>query len=536
MRFGIKTKIVLITIAILFFAIGANTAVNSRIFAREYSNTLQLKVFAIGESLKFQLDKLLRLGIPVENLVGFDEQCQDIVSNYEEISYASVIDSDGEILFHNDPSQHGRMITGFAALDAVKNARNTIQVNPLNGENYYDIFIPVFETSGRHAATVRVGFPQGYINQKTRKLFIYSAWVAFISFTLAIILLVSALSTIVTKPLMGLLTIVQGIGKSGSLTTKISLHRDDELGQLASAFNQMLGELKKSQDKLEGYSKNLGKEVKKRTKELNKKVGELSEARTATINILEDVSEASEKLKDLDRMKDEFLSLVSHELKTPMTPMQAYIEMLSDEDLGSLKKEQKDALIVIARNAKRLKLLIEDVLDISRIETRRMKFSFEEIDIKQLIEETVRDRQIFADEKHITLMTNVPKLPITVTDRNRVTQILVNLLDNAIKFSPKDKTISVYANRFDKDMVIKVQDQGIGIKEEDQKRIFDKFFQVDPTTKRRYGGVGLGLAICKGIVELLGGKMGIESHVGKGSTFYFTVPIRNRPPKLPENQ
>ena len=186
MNLSVRAKIVLITVVILFFAIGANDLISSYVFTKEYSNALQSETFVIGQALRLQLDKLLRLGIAVEDLVGFEKQCQDAVNEHEEISYAMVVDADGKILFHNDPSQHGKILTDSATLEAVKSTQDVIQVYSQQGEKYYDIIIPVLGAHGEHIAAVRIGFPVKLIAQKTGRLLAYSVGVAFVSLALAL--------------------------------------------------------------------------------------------------------------------------------------------------------------------------------------------------------------------------------------------------------------------------------------------------------------------------------------------------------------
>ena len=194
MNLSVRAKIVLITVAILFFAVGANTLISSYVFATEYSHALQSETLVIAQTLRLQLDKLLRLGIAIEDLVGFEEQCQDVVSEYEEISYAMVVDPDGKILFHNDPSQRGTTLTDSATLEAVKGTESTTQVYSTREKRYYDVVIPVSDTHGEHIAAVRIGFPVELVTQKTGRLLAYSVGVACVSFVLATILLISVTS------------------------------------------------------------------------------------------------------------------------------------------------------------------------------------------------------------------------------------------------------------------------------------------------------------------------------------------------------
>ena len=197
---SIRVKVAFIIVVILFFAIGANTFVSNYVFTKEYSAALQSKTLVIGQSLKLQLDRLLELGIPVEDLVGFEKQCQEIVDKYQEISYAMVVNNEGKILFHQDPSQHGKVFTDSTALNAVNGTKEVIQVYSTQGEKFYDITIPIVDTESQHLAAVKIGFPVEIIAQKTLRLIGYSIVIAVISIVVATALLVSALYIWVTKP------------------------------------------------------------------------------------------------------------------------------------------------------------------------------------------------------------------------------------------------------------------------------------------------------------------------------------------------
>jgi methyl-accepting chemotaxis protein len=239
MKLSVRAKIVFMTVAILCFAIGANTLISSYIFTKEYSSALRSETFIIGQGLKLQLDKLLSLGISVEELTGFEKQCQEIVAKYKEISYAMVIDSKGKILFHNDPSQQGKVLVSAPTDNALKSARDIIQVYSTEGEQYYDITIPALDPAGEQVAAVKIGFPVKFIAQKTQKLIVYSTVIAVISIVLATIILVVVFSIWVTKP-VGYLSRYAVQLADGSMEYDLQeITSHDEIGTLFKAFKQL---------------------------------------------------------------------------------------------------------------------------------------------------------------------------------------------------------------------------------------------------------------------------------------------------------
>ncbi len=233
-----------------------------------------------------------------------------------------------------------------------------------------------------------------------------------------------------------------------------------------------------------------------------------------------------EEHKQLEHAKTEFLSITSHELRSPMTPMKAQLQMLMGEYFGKLNDKQKKSLDIVLRNTTRLDNIIVDFLEISRIEAARLKFNFIKTNLTEHINRLVEEMKGFMPEKNIEVVAKIDKLPVIEADPDRVMQVLRNLINNAKKFSPDNSKIFVNVKLQENMILFSVKDQGIGIKPENQKRIFEPFFQAEQTMYRKSGGTGLGLAIIKGIVESQEGKVWIESEKGKGTTFYFTVPLK----------
>ena len=254
----------------------------------------------------------------------------------------------------------------------------------------------------------------------------------------------------------------------------------------------------------------------------NDEIEKLSDAfnkTTATLGRLED------ERREIDSAKTEFLSITSHELRSPMTPMKAQLQMLEEGYFGKLSKKQKESLSIIVRNADRLDNIIVDFLEISRIEAARLKFNFRQTNLVETTKETVKLMEAFAKEKNINLILHVGELPIIEADPDRITQVLRNLINNAIKFSKENSKIEVNVKQIKNKILFSVKDYGCGLTQENQIRIFEPFYQVESAARRRHGGTGLGLAICRGIVESQKGKIWVESKQGYGSKFSFTIPL-----------
>ena len=254
----------------------------------------------------------------------------------------------------------------------------------------------------------------------------------------------------------------------------------------------------------------------------NDELGELSRAfnkSAIALGIMDD------EHKQLEKTKSEFFSMTSHELRTPITPLKVQLQMLYKQYYGKLTTKQRETLMNILKNTERLNKIIEDFLEISRIESARLKFVFKKTDIRETVYETLNLMEGFAKEKNIQFTTDIGKLPAINADPDRISQVLKNIIHNAIKFSPNNGKIEISSQLKREFIQFSIKDYGKGMSPKDQIRVFEPFYQVNVTSKE-FGGTGLGLAICRGIVEAQKGKIWIQSIEGEGSTFYFTVPLK----------
>jgi len=256
-------------------------------------------------------------------------------------------------------------------------------------------------------------------------------------------------------------------------------------------------------------------------------IGNLQEHFNKMIHSLQSSTKHIEKLKEIESLKDEFTSMIAHELKSPLTPIIGWVDALRDPDIsGDLTDIQKEAVNAIESNALKLQRVIGDLLDAQKLEMGRMSFSMEKLSVNQVLNQVVKDYQNVSKEKNIQITSKIDEEIVIFSDRKRIDQVLDNLIRNSIDFVPKDTgTIQIFAEKNKDDVIITVKDNGKGISKEAQKKLFTKFYQVDTSAKRKHGGTGLGLSICKGIVEQLGGKIWVSSIPGKQTSFSFSIPI-----------
>jgi len=241
-----------------------------------------------------------------------------------------------------------------------------------------------------------------------------------------------------------------------------------------------------------------------------------------------ELSQANEELKSLDLMKDEFLSNVSHEFKTPLTSIQGYSQLIWDGTLGPVNEQQKKAVDTVIRNSERLRKLVDSLLYISRAQAGKLSYSFDDLMISDVIDNSIQDLSLQAEKKDIEINKYVAEdLPPIRGDKDKLTDVMINLIDNAIKFTPQGGRIDLGVEVDDNSLHIYVRDTGIGIPEDKISNLFQRFYQVDASVKRRYGGTGLGLYICKKIVEDHEGSIWVKSKEGEGSTFHILLPLKN---------
>lgn len=321
----------------------------------------------------------------------------------------------------------------------------------------------------------------------------------FVAFSLVVFYLTHRA---VINPIIELQHLCRQIEKNGSfnpdqvksidaLTSRFSL-RNDEIGELALSYKDMISRCGNSYVSLQ---------------------------------------EKMKEIEDLYKMKSDFTSVVSHELRTPLTAIKEGIDLVLDGSAGGVNAEQKEFLDIAKRNVDRLARLINEVLDFSKLTSKKFEFKVELVDLNDVIKSALNNYRLEAEKKDLYLKTRleVTEGLFVKIDPDNIMRILTNLINNAVKFTGKGG-ITLFTDKSEKDNFIKVcvEDTGIGIRREDIPKLFQPFVQVGLRSERKTGGAGLGLAICKQIIEQLGGRIWVESEFGKGSRFYLLFPLEER--------
>ncbi len=284
---------------------------------------------------------------------------------------------------------------------------------------------------------------------------------------------------------------------------------------LIDALVRVLGEFterKRAEEELRKYREHLEELVKERTSELGRKAVELEQA-----NI---------RLQEMDRLKSVFLASMSHELRTPLNSIIGFTGIILQGMSGEVSHEQRKQLSMVKNSASHLLSLINDILDISKIEAGKVELTLEEFSLDDLAREVVETLSPTANEKGLELMTEMPEGVTLSSDRRRLKQILMNLVSNAVKFTDRGSVKIAARVTGDENLEVCVIDTGVGIKKEDMNKLFQPFQQIDVSLTKKHEGTGLGLYLTKKLTDLLGGNISAKSEYGRGSEFTFTIPLR----------
>jgi signal transduction histidine kinase len=386
-----------------------------------------------------------------------------------------------------------------------KGLKETFRFEQSNGNQYFQYMVPLFmeqkclkchsrqeDSLNSIGGGLSVFLPVDEMQSATRKNHLKLAVAGTALIFITILSLFVLTRQFVIKPLKKLEDMTDEISK-GNLDARVNIETGDELEKLGQRFNTMAQNLARGRDQME-------EKVLQATKEL---------------------SDANRELLTLDKLKSDFLANMSHELRTPLTVIRGGIDYLN----RTVKKEDnRNYLNIIDKNLARLIHLVSDLFDFTKIEGRKTEWSFDQVNLGVLIEEVLEIISPLSMDKNISISYKHPGDVLVEMDLERIEQVLVNLIENAIKFSAPQTEILINIEEDPTCVTVSVKNRGIGIAVENLKTIFDKFSTVPSAGIGKPEGTGLGLAICKAIIEAHDGKIWAESTLGVAATFYFTLP------------
>jgi signal transduction histidine kinase len=412
-----------------------------------------------------------------------------------------VVGQNDRIVFHNDPARVGRSVTNRALADAIARRAEIVTRHVEDGADVYTAVVPVFRASGEYAASVVIGFDAELIAGPARRMLGADVGIGLLFLVAGTIALLLALSAFVTRPLTRLVAAIEGLRNGrGAAARRVAIASPDEIGHLAAAFNELMADLERttvSKERLE-------QEVEERKR---------AEA------VLE---ERSIELARSNAELEQFAYVASHDLQEPLRMVASYMQLIERRYKGELDADANEFIGYAVDGAKRMQALIGDLLAYSRAGTHA--HPFQPTDSAAVLAAVKRNLRLALDESGARITHGA--LPVVLADASQLTQVLQNLIANAVKFRGQaPPEIDIQCEAAGRAWRFSVRDNGIGIAPEYFERIFVLFQRLHGW--RDYPGTGIGLAICKKIIERHGGDISVQSAPGKGSTFTFTLPRRD---------
>jgi signal transduction histidine kinase/DNA-binding response OmpR family regulator len=488
---ALRPKFVLAISALVALVLAANATVQTVAGRRQLLHDIELHAMSYGTLAVRPLCEAYETYY-ASGYGTFRRLVSELLRLEADIARAALYDTSGRLLFDSaeladplfDPGRRdgAAPVAEGALLAAIRGLDN---VELRSAEGGLTVVVPYIEDWGRHrySATFEVSYAS--LREATRaaawRILLVSVGALAVGVGIAIVLARQSIG-----PVEALTRGAQDLA-DGRLDRRISLRTGDEYEDLAETFNLMATRLQRTVSELEVSNR---------------------------------------ELAELDRVKSDLLANVSHELRTPLTAIQGYTEALGDGLLGTVSDAQREALAVVGRNVTRLRGMIDQLLAYARLDAGAVRLELQAVDLAALAEQTVAAVRGVAPRAVALRVEAAAGLPLGLADPARLQQVFDNLLTNAVKFTSQGEVVVALATVQSGEAVeVAVRDTGIGIPREAQERIFDRFFQVDGSSKRRYGGMGLGLAIVREILAAHHTTISVESEPGKGSCFRFRLPV-----------
>ena len=488
--FGLRARILWIAGLVMAATLVAITLTAGKAFSDAYSKAITERSEAISHELAVQFERLLALGLHPEEIVGFEEQCAKVKRNHHDLAFVAILSPQGKILFHDTTALMGQRLDHPGVMAAAGLDKASGLSARVGKEHVLATLMPVFNPAKQHVVSVLVAHSQAAMDQRLSDLSNQIALVGLLFLALSGALMYWAMSRFVTAPLQRVVSAIDTLrAQAPDEHKRIEVRAEAELGVVIDGFNQLLTRLESHQE-------------------------ELIHTRELAIAA--------------NRAKSEFLATVSHELRTPLNGILGMNALLLRTRLDD---KQHRYATVVEQSGKKLLEIIEEILDFTSIESGGLRLESTAFDLREVVVQVTSGLEALAADKGLVLTARMTDdCPAVVWgDPKRLRQILTNLVGNAIKFTDAGFVHVEASAAGTAGIEFQVQDSGIGIAPEMRELIFEPFRQADSSHTRRHGGTGLGLTICKRLIDAMGGSITLESVLGTGTVFRVRLPLY--PPK-----